>query len=53
MEKYSEQFKKLAPEMQKIKDKYPDMMTNSKIPEELKEMNGKAQQVEQNLLDLS
>ncbi len=45
MENYSEQFKKLAPEMQKIKDKYPDMMTNSKIPEELKEMNKKAQQV--------
>ncbi len=45
MENYSEKFKKLAPEMQKIKDKYPDMMTNSKIPEELKEMNEKAQQI--------
>ncbi len=44
MENYTAKFAKLAPKMQKIKEKYPDIKNDKDVPAEFREMEEKAQQ---------
>ena len=45
MNKYADEFKKLAPKMKEINEKYPDLKNAKDMPEKVKESQAKAQQI--------
>ncbi|MCK5165216.1 MAG: hypothetical protein KAQ72_15935 [Desulfobacula sp.] len=45
MNKYTDAFKKLAPKMKKINEKYPELMNAKDLPEKVKQSQAKATQI--------
>jgi predicted nucleic acid-binding Zn-ribbon protein len=46
---YSDQMEKLAPQMKKVRDKYPELKNNTDVPEELESLQKKTQGLEQKM----